>query len=73
MLTNLNQIPVVGHVNRFLGLVMGVLVGGVDLYIVLCAVWALMIITDNNLWFLNESVLATSAVYNVFSGINPFV
>lgn len=73
VLTNFNRIPVLGHVNRFFGILMGALAACVDLYIVLCAVWALVTITDGNMAFLNWDVLQASALFKIFSGINPFV
>lgn len=73
VLTNMNHIPLLGGVNQLLGMAMGALAGCVDLYIVLCAVWALMTITDNGLWLLNEQTLAGSTAYRLFSGINPFI
>lgn len=72
VLTNLNRIPVLGGVNRVLGLVMGVLAGAVDLYLVLCGVWALIVITGGSLAFLNEAALADSFAYQIFGKINPF-
>ena len=73
VLTNLNRIPIIGGVNRLLGVVMGALAACVDLYILLCAVWALIVITDGNISFLNQQVLADSTFYQIFSGFNPFV
>lgn len=73
VLTNLNRIPVLGGVNRLLGVVMGALAGSVDLYIALCAVWALIIITNGSIPFLNEQALSASIFYKIFSGLNPFV
>lgn len=73
VLTNMNKIPLVGGVNRLLGIGMGLLAGLVDLYILLCAVWAVMVITGGNLPFLNEQVLAGSRIYSVFAPLNPFL
>lgn len=73
VLTNLNKIPLVGGVNRLLGVGMGLLAGLVDLYILLCALWAVMVITGGNLPFLNEQVLAGSRLYAVFRPLNPFL
>lgn len=73
VLTNLNKLPLVGGVNRLMGVAMGLLAGLVDLYILLCAVWAVMVITGGNLPFLNEQVLAQSHLYGLFSQWNPFV
>lgn len=73
VLTNFNRIPVLGHVNRFCGILMGAMAACVDLYILLCAIWALVAITDGNMVFLNWDILQTSTLFKIFSGINPFV
>lgn len=72
VLTNLNRIPLVGGVNRAMGLVMGLLAGTVDLYLVLCAVWAVIVITGGSISFLNESALSGSIAYGAFGRLNPF-
>lgn len=72
VLTNLNRIPLLGGMNQTLGLVMGLLAGAVDLYLVLCGVWALIVITGGGIPFLNETVLADSYLYMLFERINPF-
>ncbi len=72
VLTNLNRIPLVGGVNRVLGWVMGFLAGAVDLYLVLCGVWALIVITGGSIGFLNEAALEGSIAYSIFKPINPF-
>ena len=72
VLTNLNRIPLVGGVNKLLGLGMGLLAGSVDLYLILCGVWALIVITGGSLSFLNESVLSASTAYQIFERFNPF-
>ena len=60
VLTNVNRIPVMGSVNRFFGFLMGLLAGVVDLYLVLCAVWAVIVITGGSIGFLNDQALAGS-------------
>lgn len=72
VLTNFNRIPVVGGVNRMLGLAMGLLAGVVDLYLVLCAVWAVIVITGGSIAFLNDQALGGSIAYGAFSRLNPF-
>lgn len=72
VLTNLNRIPVVGGVNKTLGLAMGLLAGTVDLYLVLCGVWAVIVITGGSIAFLNDAALADSIAYTIFGRINPF-
>ena len=73
VLTNLNKVPVVGGVNRLMGLVMGLLAGVLDVFLVVCAVWAVVVITGNNLPWLNQTVLADSVAFSAFSSFNPFV
>lgn len=70
--TNINHIPLVGTVNRFFGFVMGLLAGVVDVYLVLCAVWAVIVITGGSIEFLNDRALADSVAYTVFGQFNPF-
>lgn len=72
VLTNVNRIPVMGSVNRFFGFLMGLLAGVVDLYLVLCAVWAVIVITGGSIGFLNDQVLAGSITYSLFGRFNPF-
>lgn len=73
VLTNLNRVPVVGGVNRLLGLVMGLLAGVMDVFLVVCGVWAVVVITGNNLSWLNQTVLADSVAFSAFRQFNPFV
>lgn len=72
VLTNVNRIPVMGSVNRFFGFLMGLLAGVVDLYLVLCAVWAIIVITGGSIGFLNDQALAGSITYSLFGRFNPF-
>lgn len=72
VLTNVNRIPVMGSVNRFFGFLMGLLAGVVDLYLVLCAVWAVIVITGGSIEFLNDQALAGSITYSMFGRFNPF-
>ena len=71
VLTNVNRIPVMGSVNRFFGFLMGLLAGVVDLYLVLCAVWAVIVITGGSIGFLNDQALAGSITYSLFGRFNP--
>ena len=72
VLTNVNRIPVMGSVNRFFGFLMGLLARVVDLYLVLCAVWAVIVITGGSIEFLNDQALAGSITYSLFGRFNPF-
>ncbi len=68
-----NHLPVLGAVNRTLGMVVGALAGLADVFLGLCVVWALMIISGGNLPLLNEAALGGSLWYQLFNQINPFV
>lgn len=72
VLTNFNRIPLLGGVNKALGFGMGILAGLVDLYLVLCAVCAVLVITGGSIGNLNETTLQGSIAYQLFSQINPF-
>lgn len=68
-----NHLPVLGAVNRTLGMVVGALAGLADVFLGICVVWALMIISGGNLPLLNEAALGGSLWYQLFNQINPFV
>ena len=68
-----NKLPVIGAVNHGLGWGIGALASLVDIYLVLCVVWALIVITGGNLTMLNDTVMSGSLYYKVFNVFNPFV
>ena len=51
----------------------GALAGLADVFLLLCVVWALMVITGGNLPGLNEAALGGSVYYTIFSRLNPFM
>ena len=73
VLTNLNRVPPVGGVNQFFGFFMGLLAGAMDVFLVVCGVWAVVVITGNNLSWLNQTVLQDSVAFSLFSSFNPFM
>ena len=68
-----NKLPVIGTVNRWLGWVTGITASLLDIYLVLCVVWALIVITGGNLTVLNDTVMSGSLYYKVFNVFNPFI
>ena len=68
-----NKLPVIGTVNRWLGWVTGALTALLDIYMVLCVVWGIIVITGGNLNVLNDSVMSGSLYYKVFNVFNPFL
>lgn len=68
-----NKLPVIGAVNRWLGWSAGALASLVDIYLVLCILWALIVITGGNLSVFNDTMLSGSIYYRVFNLFNPFL
>lgn len=71
-LTNLNHMPLLGGMNRALGGVFGLALGLAYALLLLCAVWAVVIITGNGLSWFNTATLDSSRFYQLFSRYNPF-
>lgn len=71
-LKNINKIPLVGTANKALGAGAGLLVGLVYGYLLVCAVWALAVITGGDFQFFKESSLSQSFFYSIFSKMVPF-
>ena len=68
-----NKLPVIGAVNHGLGWSVGALASLVDIYLVLCVVWALIVITGGNLTVLNDTVMSGSLYYKAFNLVKPFL
>ncbi|HJB39471.1 MAG TPA: CvpA family protein [Candidatus Ruthenibacterium avium] len=73
VLTNINKIPVIGSVNELLGILVGVAGGVLNVVLLLCLIWAVVAITNNNLPVLNNDMLSGSMMYSLFSRYNPFL
>ena len=71
-LTHVNGIPLLGAANKSLGFVAGGAVGLLYLFVMLCAVWALITITGGRLPYLDDTLLTGSIFYRIFGAINPF-
>ena len=68
-----NKLPVIGTVNRWLGWLVGGMSAMLDIYMVLCVVWGVVVITGGNLNVLNDSVMSGSLYYKAFNVFNPFL
>ena len=68
-----NKLPVIGTVNKGLGWFVGGGTALLDIYLVLCVVWGLVVITGGSLSVLNDSVMSGSLYYKVFNLFNPFL
>lgn len=71
-LLHVNKVPLVGGVNKLLGGLLGVLAGALNIFIVLCAILAVLIITGDAIPFFNHSTLQESWFYSFFANNNPF-
>ena len=68
-----NGVPLLGGVNRLLGLVLGLANGAVDCWLLALALWFLVGVTGGRLSWLNGYILSQSVGYGIFGGINPFM
>ena len=68
-----NKLPVIGTVNRGLGWLVGGGTALLDLYLVLCVLWGIIVITGGNLNVLNDTVMSSSIYYKLFNLFNPFL
>lgn len=73
VLTAANLIPLAGGINRSMGMVLGLLAGIIDLFLVFCAAWSLMAITGGKIPFLNEELFAGSLIFGLMGRLNPFI
>lgn len=68
-----NRLPVIGTVNRWLGWIVGGMTALLDIYLVLCVVWGVIVLTGGNLNVLNDTVMSSSLYYKAFNLFNPFL
>lgn len=68
-----NHLPLLGTVNRLMGGLLGVIAGLLDVYLLFCICFAVTIITNNSLGWLNMNVLEGSVCFRLFQGMNPFI
>ena len=68
-----NKLPVIGTVNHWMGWTVGGLASLLDIYLVLCVLWAVIVITGGNLTVLNDTVMSSSIYYKLFNLFNPFL
>ena len=67
-----NAIPLVGSLNRLLGLILGVVSGALNCWLLSLGLWLLSMLTSGQVEFLRSAVLGQSAIYSLLSGLNPF-
>ncbi len=69
-LMGLNDVPLLGHVNKVFGWILSVLIGLISLYLLLTLVWGVLLLSGNALPSFNEAALADSYVYGIFEKVN---
>ncbi len=72
-LRNINRLPKIGKYNTALGGVIGLAVGLVYAFLVVCAVWAMSVITGGEVAFFREANLQQSFFYTIMANFIPFV
>ena len=71
--TGVNKVPLLGGVNRMFGTAAGFVAGFINIYIVVCAVAAIAMVTADGIGFLNTAMLQKSFFGGLLWNINPFV
>ena len=65
--------PMITFLSRSLPFSVGSGTALMDIYLVLCVVWGLVVITGGSLSVLNDTVMSGSLYYKVFNLFNPFL
>ena len=73
VLRHVNGVPLIGGVNRLLGLVLGLLTGALDCWLFAMLLWFVASITANKLEVLTLPILQQSVGYSLFGAFNPFL
>ena len=66
------SIPLVGSLNRLLGLVLGALTGVLNCWLLSLGLWLAGMLANGQVEFLRSSVMGQSLIYSLLSGLNPF-
>lgn len=69
---HINDVPLVGGLNRFGGVLLGLAIGALNVFIALCAVWMILIVTGNAIPFFNTQQLQSSLFYTAFLRLGLF-
>lgn len=73
LLCHVNSVPLVGGINRVLGLVLGLGVGALDCWVLAMLLWFLASVTLGTVDFLTLGILKQSVGYGIFGAYNPFL
>lgn len=67
-----NAIPLVGSLNRVLGLALGLVSGALNCWLLSLGLWLAGTLANGQVEILRSSVLGQSFIYSLLSGLNPF-
>lgn len=67
-----NAIPLVGSLNRVLGLALGLVSGALNCWLLSLGLWLAGMLANGQVEILSGSVLGQSFIYSLLSGLNPF-
>lgn len=73
LLRQVNGVPLVGGLNRLLGLPLGLAIGALDCWLLALVLWFVASVTAGGLEFLTPSILRQSVGYSIFGAYNPFL
>lgn len=73
LLRHVNGVPLLGGVNRLCGLLLGLVTGALDCWLLALLLWFLASVTAGTVDFLTAGVLQQSVGYSFFSAFNPFL
>ncbi len=71
-LRRVKNIPLIGPLNSFLGGVLGILRASITIYVLAAAVKMFVVLTGNENTFLNETVIGSTYIFNIFYKYNLF-
>ena len=73
LLRHVNGVPLLGGVNRFFGLLLGLATGALDCWLLALLLWFVASVTAGSLEWLTPGVLQQSVGYRFFGAFNPFL
>lgn len=73
LLRGMNVIPLVGGLNRGLGLVLGLGIGALNCWIASVLIWLASNLAAGRVPILGAGVLNQTVLYHFFAGLNPFL
>ena len=69
----MNAVPLVGGLNRLLGLVLGLGIGAINCWVASVVIWLASSLAAGRVPILGAGVLNQTVLYQFFAGLNPFL